>query len=168
MSSGPCVSNAGPLIHLAKINKLYLLKELFGRVIIPRAVEEEVVDRGRETGAADAFAIEEEIKKGWIEVREYKSSEAVANRAGIEVGEAAAILLAREINAPVLLDDAAARAFASAFGVEVAGSIAVILKSARYNKMSKTEALDALDELANVMWISPIVYRKARKSIEEM
>lgn len=168
MSDGPCVSNAGPLIHLAKINKLHLLRELFGMVIVPRAVKEEVVDRGRETGAADAFAIEEELKKGWIKVHEHKGSEEIANRAGIEVGEAAAILLAKKINAPVLLDDAAARAFASAFGVEVAGSVAVILKSVKCNKISNTEALDALDELAKIMWLSPSVYRKARKAIEQV
>lgn len=167
MSNGPCASNAGPLIHLARINKLHLLRELFDEVIIPKAVKEEVVDRGKKVGAADAFAIEEEIKKGWIRVQEHKGSEAIANRAGIEAGEAAAILLAKEINAPVLLDDAAARAFASAFGVEVVGSIAVILKSASYNKISRAEALDALDELAKVMWLSPDIYRKARKTLEE-
>lgn len=162
------MSNAGPLIHLAKINKLHLLRELFSRVIIPGAVKEEVVDRGKETGAADAFAIEEEIKKGWIEVREHRGSEAVAERAGIEVGEAAAILLAKEMRAPVLLDDASARAFASAFGVEAAGSIAVILKSAKRDKISKAEAFDALEELARVMWLSADVYMKARKTIEQM
>ena len=43
------VSNSGPLIALAKIGKLYILKELFGEVIIPKAVWDEVVvgDRGK-------------------------------------------------------------------------------------------------------------------------
>jgi predicted nucleic acid-binding protein len=42
------VSNAGPLIHLARISKLRLLKELFGEVVIPYAVKEEVVEKGEE------------------------------------------------------------------------------------------------------------------------
>ena len=36
--------NAGPLIHLAKIGRLNLLKELFESVIIPETVEIEVVE----------------------------------------------------------------------------------------------------------------------------
>jgi len=167
-SSGPCVSNSGPLIHLASINRLNLLKELFGTVIIPRPVKEEVVDRGQEAGAADAFIVEEEIKKGWIEVRHHKGSKSVAERAGIEAGEAAAITLAKKLGAPVLLDDASARSFAIAYGVEVAGSVAVILKSARHDLISKSEALDALDDLAEVMWLGPGVYRKARKVVETL
>ncbi|MFA4640529.1 hypothetical protein [Pyrococcus kukulkanii] len=32
------VSNSGPLIALAKIGKLKVLKELFGEIIIPKAI----------------------------------------------------------------------------------------------------------------------------------
>jgi len=60
------VSNSGPLIHLAKIDRLKLLKELFGEVIIPLEVRIEVVDRGKDEGMADAFLIESEIENGWI------------------------------------------------------------------------------------------------------
>jgi predicted nucleic acid-binding protein len=38
------ISNADPLIHLAKIGRLNLLKELFACVIIPETVEIEVVE----------------------------------------------------------------------------------------------------------------------------
>lgn len=58
---GRIVSNAGPLIHLTKIGRLKLLKELFESVIIPRTVKIEVVDRGKEKGAPDAFLIENEV-----------------------------------------------------------------------------------------------------------
>ncbi|MBE9593140.1 MAG: hypothetical protein IMF19_06640 [Proteobacteria bacterium] len=39
------ISNAGSLIHLAKLGRLNLLKELFESVIIPETVELEVVDK---------------------------------------------------------------------------------------------------------------------------
>ena len=45
------VSNSGPLIHLARIYRLNLLKELFGKVAIPTEVKIEVVDRGNERGS---------------------------------------------------------------------------------------------------------------------
>ncbi len=38
----PVVSNAGPLIALARIERLDLLEELFGEVIVPQAVYGEV------------------------------------------------------------------------------------------------------------------------------
>ena len=59
------VSNAGPLIHLAKIGRLSLLKEIFNEIIIPRTVKVEVVDKGKEKGALSE-AIEEAIKL-WLE-----------------------------------------------------------------------------------------------------
>ena len=40
------VSDSGPLIALAKVEKLHVLRELFGKVLIPRAVWMEVVERG--------------------------------------------------------------------------------------------------------------------------
>jgi hypothetical protein len=42
------VSNASPLIHLAKINQIYLLYEFFGEIAIPRAVYQECIIEGEE------------------------------------------------------------------------------------------------------------------------
>jgi predicted nucleic acid-binding protein len=50
----PVVSNAGPLIALAKLNLLYLLKELYGHVYIPRSVYDETVTEGMRQGHEDA------------------------------------------------------------------------------------------------------------------
>lgn len=40
------VSNSGPLMVFSKLNALYLLKELYGRVGIPRAVYDETAGMG--------------------------------------------------------------------------------------------------------------------------
>ena len=40
------ITNAGPLVALAKLNLLHLLKQLYGRVQFPRSVYEEVVIEG--------------------------------------------------------------------------------------------------------------------------
>lgn len=45
------------------------------------------------------------------------------------------------------------------------GSVGVLIKSAREYKISKEEALDALENLARVMWLSIDVYEDARKTI---
>lgn len=163
------VSNSGPLIHLAKIDKLILLKELFGKVFVPPQVKIEVVDAGKEEGMADAFLIEGEIENGWIIVDEdIGNVEDIAKNVGIDEGEAAAILLARKMEKPILLDDLASRRFATGLGLEVTGSIGVLFKSTRLKLIPKNEALDCLDKLARIMWLSVDVYEDARKTIENM
>ncbi len=52
------VSNAEPLIHLAKIGRLNLLKDIFNEIVIPKTVKEEVIDKGKEKGKPDAFLID--------------------------------------------------------------------------------------------------------------
>ena len=163
------VSNSGPLIHLARIGRLNLLRQLFGTVAIPVDVKIEVVDRGKEEGVADAFLIESEIRAGWIVIEEIDTSDSIkeiAESAGIEIGETAAIMLARRKNCMILLDDLAARRFAIGLGLEVAGSIGVSIRSAKIWRLSKSEALDALGRLARVIWLSVDVYEDARKTIE--
>ena len=163
------VSNSGPLIHLARIGRPNLLRELFGTVIIPVDVKIEVADRGKEEGAADAFLIESEIRAGWIvidEINTNNSIKEIAESAGIEIGETAAIMLARRKNCTILLDDLAARRFAIGLGLEVAGSIGVLIRSAKIRRLSKSEALDSLGRLARVMWLGVDVYEDARKTIE--
>ncbi|MBE8540546.1 hypothetical protein [Geoglobus acetivorans] len=160
------VSNAGPLIHLAKIGKLHLLKEIFGKILIPQTVKLEVVDRGKERGEPDAFLIE---SMDWIRVvKDPSGADILSDRAGIHFGEACAIILARSLGVPVLLDDSDARKFALGLGLEVVGSLGVIIKAIKENLISKNEGLADLEKLANVMWINVGVYGKARKIIETL
>jgi len=127
------------------------------------------MDRGKEEGAADSFLIESEIRAGWIIIEEINTSDSIkeiAEGAGIEIRETAVIMLARRKNCTILLDDLAARRFAIGLGLEVAGSIGVLIRSAKIRRLSKSEALDALERLARVMWLSVDVYEDARKTIE--
>ncbi len=63
------VSNATPLIYLAKLGRLHLLKDFFQEVIIPEEVKRVVVDRGKEQNSVDAFVVEEALKEGWIKIK---------------------------------------------------------------------------------------------------
>jgi predicted nucleic acid-binding protein len=150
------------------IGRLDLLESLFGRVVIPRTVKTEVVDRGKEEGKADAFLVEGKIGNGWIVVEDYidGGAEDIANSAGIELGEAKAILLARSKQCLVLLDDLATRRFAMGLGLEVTGSIGVLVRGVKVGLMSRKEGLDTLEKLARAMWLSVGVYEDVRKVVE--
>ncbi len=94
------VSNAGPLIHLAKIGRINLLEDVFGEIIVPRTVKVEVIDKGKEKGRPDAFLID---NVDWIKiVGDSPNADRLAEKAGLHRGEACAILLAKSFNVPVL------------------------------------------------------------------
>lgn len=86
------VSNASPLINLARIGDLDLLRRLYGEVVIPEAVWDEVVVSGAGQPGATEVA-----QATWIQ------KQAPGNRALIQVlrqdldaGEAEAVALAVE------------------------------------------------------------------------
>lgn len=124
MISGLVVSNAGPLITLAKIHRSELLKDLFGHIVIPRAVFNEVVLRG--TGEPGS---EETKNASWIETRLAVDDLSVSVlRESIDAGESEAIVLAQELGADLLLlDDALARRKAERLGLKVMGTLGVRL-----------------------------------------
>jgi predicted nucleic acid-binding protein len=64
----PAISNTSPVILLAKIGRLKLIKDLYKGLVITPFVKRESVDKGKELGAMDVREIEDAIKAGWIKV----------------------------------------------------------------------------------------------------
>ncbi|WP_258083231.1 DUF3368 domain-containing protein [Thermococcus thermotolerans] len=133
------VADSGPLIALAKIGKLHVLHDLFGTVVIPKAVWIEVVERGEGKPGS------EEVKNAkWVEVIEVRDTLGVEIlEREIERGEAEAIVLARELNASLLLlDEKIPRIIAKSLGLKVAGSLAVLFMAKKKGILD--EDLDSL------------------------
>jgi len=159
------ISNAGPIIHLTIIGKLLILKELFGKIGIPESVKIEVIEKGKEFGKPDAFIIEKEINN-WINIlSNFEIKNEILEKSGIHYGELAVILIAKELNIPALIDDAAARSFAEVMGIDVVGSIGCLIKATKDGLISDLEALSGLEKLSEIMWLNAQVYEQARKSI---
>ena len=162
-------SNAGPLIHLAQTGQLHLLRQLYDTVLIPNGVKIEVVDRGKERGAADAVQIEEAIAEGWIKVQETAAPPeftGTAETAGLDEAEAEVIYLAKNSGTTTLLDDEAARTFARALRLEVKGSIGVIIQALSEKLITQADAFDGLEHLSRIMYLNVDTYRLARREIE--
>jgi len=161
MSKKPAVSNASPLIWLAKIGKLELLKALFEKVVIPKRVYLEVVSDER---APDAMVIEGAVKSGWVEVSEEKLEDAatLAKAAGIHLGEAEAILLARKLGASLIVDEREASETAHIFGVSTTGTVAVLLLASARGMLTFADFKESLDGLISLgFWLSVDVYNRA-------
>jgi uncharacterized protein len=138
----PVVSNSGPLIALAAIARLDLLRALFGRIVIPQAVYEEVVIRGQdEPGSVEVEAA------AWIEVRQTKDHLAIdLLREALDAGESEAIVLAQELSARyVLLDDALARRKTRLIGLPMIGTLGLVLMAKEMGLVPAVKPV--LDEL---------------------
>ncbi|MEM2896088.1 MAG: hypothetical protein QXG01_00690 [Candidatus Bathyarchaeia archaeon] len=171
----PITSNASPIIALAKIGRLKLLKDLYQTVLISPFVKVESVDKGKELGAPDAREIEKAIDKGWIKVIELTKNQnqiiqRLISEAGIGFGEAGALTLAREKRIPLILDDKEARALAKSWDLECTGTVMVLYEAFIKNLISYDELVEDLAKSTRVMWISmdviTDVIKKAKKVVK--
>jgi predicted nucleic acid-binding protein len=149
------VVNATPLIALALINQLDLLRQLFDEVLVPVGVYKEVVVRGKDKrGAATVAAAT------WLQVRTPQASPTVEPLLlGLDQGEFEVLLLAQEVHPDwVLIDERLGRRVAHAMGLPVTGTIGVLLAAARANLLGKEATLEAAQQLvAGGIRIGPTV-----------
>jgi len=124
-STGPIavsevVSNTGPLIALASIDRFSLLHDLFGIIHIPAAVFAKIQDETSRAALATA---------DWLLVKAISSTLAVQIlRDELDAGESEAIVLATELDADLLLvDERAATSKARNLGLTTIGTLGVLL-----------------------------------------
>jgi predicted nucleic acid-binding protein len=88
----------------------------------------------------------------------------------LDAGEAEAIALARQVQADwFLTDDAAARLFAQALGLEVHGSLGIVLWAAAVGHLNRVAAEAALNRLAqSSLWVSANVLTEARSALDQL
>ncbi|HAK97320.1 MAG TPA: DUF3368 domain-containing protein [Planctomycetes bacterium] len=120
------VSDASPMLNLAAIHRLDLLRALYERVAIPETVHAEIA------GSADDLPGALEFKAAdWIEVRRPGDTALVTTlRAELHAGEAEAIALAHELRADlILLDERKGRAAAARLNLRVVGLLGVLVEA---------------------------------------
>ncbi len=95
------VANSTPLIALALIDQLDLLRQLFDEVVVPTSVYQEIVLHGQGRPGADAVA-----QANWIQIREPGLNPTLPPiLLGLDQGEMDVLLLARELQANLVLID---------------------------------------------------------------
>lgn len=157
------VSDATPLIALAKIGQLSWLPDLFGEVLVPGAVYSEIVVAGAgRSGAAE------------IQSATWLRTEAVVDRTRVnylltqlDIGEAESIVLAQEKQADwLLIDENKARAIAQRLGLRMIGTVGLLLLAKQQGKISMIRPL--LDALRSQQFhLSQKVYEMMLKQANE-
>jgi predicted nucleic acid-binding protein len=118
------IINASPVIVLAKVGLLPLLKELADELVLPDAVAAEVLAGPESDPARKA------VEGGWGVRQTSATIPSELLEWGLGPGETAVLALARERTpSSAILDDAAARACAKAFGVPLLGTLGVVLRA---------------------------------------
>jgi uncharacterized protein len=139
------VSNTTPISNLIKIHHISLLHQVFDRVLIPAQVAEEL-DRGkhvlgawREAPGANALDVERPLEGPFLHQL----------RLRLDEGEAAAIALAVERGASLLLmDEIDGRRAAQHHGLKIAGTLAILLEAKRQAFITEVRSL--IDDLERV------------------
>ena len=158
------VCDAGPIIHLYEAHCLVLLRHT-GNLYLPQRVFNEaqatlqMKDPWPEWLRVISLSAHEQQEAGmWKEVGD------------LHAGEAEALVLARRKKADwFLTDDSATRLFVSLLGMEVHGSLGVILWNAAHRHLSRVETEQALNDLEpSSLWLSARIYQEARQSLDDI
>lgn len=149
------VLDAGPIIHLSWIDYLALLGDLFDEAVVPPAVRDEVL--APPEGTLGLEQIQAAFDSGALTVR--APSPPTTMRAGspasLGAGERAAIALAEELGAELLVtDDAGARREAMRRGLRVTGTLGVLREAREGGRIPAVLPLH-LELHRFGFWISP-------------
>ena len=126
------VVNSSPLILLSKIGRLQLLNSLFKKVYVPIAVIQEVQGAGKQNIKFD------QIKFHQLEIVNKLAVQGLLGK--LHIGEAEVMIGAIEQGIQsVVLDDSAARGKAKQLGLDIVGTLGILLAASKKGILSNLE-----------------------------
>ena len=153
------VVNTTPIIALADIGQLDLLQKIYGEIVIPEAVNLEVLSEPARSTLDTAT---------WIKVVKPKAvSQKSMFSARLHTGEIEVLTLAQECGADLLIiDDNAAKKTAKYLGFTVTGTMGVLLKAKHEGYIDWVKPL--MERLiADGLYVSPEVQAYVLEAAEE-
>lgn len=135
------VSDTGPLNYLLLIDTIDVLPKLFGTILVPEPVQAEL----RDPGASLLVRRWAAHPPSWVEIRVVSTIPEHAPSSALDPGEVAAIALATQIPADLLLiDDRAGVSAASQLGLPTIGTLGILVAAARRDLVDLAVVFDRL------------------------
>lgn len=154
------VTNTGPIIALCGAGRLQLLDELFERLVVPFAVMLDLLGKPGAPEAAQLVALKA------FELRSLNRAPP-AETSSLDEGERAAVALTLELGGDVaLLDEVDARRVASSLGLEVKGSLGVLVEAKRRGLLPAVEPA-VREMIGNGCWFAPRLVERVLRSVGE-
>jgi len=162
--------DSGPLMVLAKLNLLHLLKELYGEVHIAKSVYDEVVVEGLHQGYDDAQTLKLFLEQtGWNpENNDLTSLPFELQEANIDLGERETLAVAIALdNCMVLMDEAVGREVARNLDLTVRGTLGLMLDAYRKGLISADHLRFCFMEASrrDDIWISKTLIERLMEEI---
>jgi predicted nucleic acid-binding protein len=134
----PAVSDTSPLYALSRIGFVDVLAPLFGTIVIPPQVVDELSHVRTPREAREVVS----VPRPWLVVQTPQQVECIQ---GLHPGEEAAIALARELRTGMLLiDDRDGRRAAVGRGLTVIGTVGLLERAADQDLLDLGTAFDRL------------------------
>ncbi len=156
------VTDASPLMVLARIRRLVLLKSVYGQVLIGPIVKTETIDSGRTIQADGVEQLEAAVDEGWLCIdgltpEEEALRERMHRRSRLDRGESESLALAAVRGLRLIVDDKEARHVAEATGVEHLGTMGALLEAYMRGYLDLLELETTIRDASRTLWISPSV-----------
>ncbi len=126
------ISDSTTIITLINIDRLDVLSNIFSRVYIPKKVHEEISKRERIVLNRDFF-VTKEIKDKKLYKILHKS---------LDEGECEAIVLAKEMELSLIIDEKKGRKIANSLGINIFGFIGLLVLNFKRKKLLKDDVTD--------------------------
>lgn len=140
----PVICNTSPLFYLHQLDLLALLQKLYGKIVVPETVVDEL-EAGRKQGE-DVSAVG---SYAWIEIRSVRVPRLLGLSADFGPGETEVLALALEqMGCLIIVDDWLARELARLRGLRFTGTAGVLLKAKQQGYIQMVRPL--LDRLIDL------------------
>lgn len=161
------ISDTTPLISLMKIGQLSLLNKLFGEVLIPSAVFDELVINSRFPDESRQIRECPFIKR--VDVTAMDSVKLLRRSTGLDTGESEAIILSDSFPASLLLmDEAKGRQVAMQMGIQIMGTVGILLVANKESLLSKEAIFKCIETLkVNGRHISDKLYNQLIEKLSD-
>ena len=154
------VADTSPFLCLHRSRLLHLMPALYGRVLIPPMVAEEIA-----AGERGGFDIPHVPSLTWVEIRQPTHPLPVHPK--LHPGEQAAIALALEMGLRVLIDDLAGRRYLHERHHPFTGTLGVVIEAKRQGLLA--QVAPHLDLIASQgFWLDDAVRRQVLKLAGEL
>jgi uncharacterized protein len=152
------VSDTSPVLNLAAVNRLNLLRDMYAEIVIPPAVAQELERNG----------VQNELSGARV-VAARDQDEVDALREQLDPGEAEAIVLAGVLVADLLLvDEKRGRRVAESRGLEVTGLLGLLAKAKARGLIARCKPV--LDDMIRVagFWIGDDLRTRYLRRLNEL
>ena len=161
------ISDTTPIISLLKINRLGLLSDMFEEIIIPDAVYQELTGNSKYMDQAKTISESSFIKT--VEVPNDDIVKLLQRATGLDKGESEAIILADEMKADLLLmDELQGRNVAKKMGIQITGTIGLLMEAYCVGMMDKKAILTCIEDLKRTKrFIDESLYQELIRIVDE-